>query len=84
MLALDRCSSAIRLDEPFAPLPTPPGVDGAQAFDGARVWLLRERGRTLASVPRELGERAVSVPSGAREVIEAVAEAAHSSCASCG
>jgi O-acetyl-ADP-ribose deacetylase (regulator of RNase III) len=52
MLALDRYASAIRLDEPFAPLPPPPGVDEAGARDEALEWLLREHGRTLASVPR--------------------------------
>jgi O-acetyl-ADP-ribose deacetylase (regulator of RNase III) len=52
MLALDRYASAIRLDEPFAPLPAPLGVDEAQARDEALEWLLREHGSTLASVPR--------------------------------
>jgi O-acetyl-ADP-ribose deacetylase (regulator of RNase III) len=51
MLALDRYASAIRLDEPFAPLLAPPGVDEARARDEALEWLLRERGRTLASAP---------------------------------
>jgi O-acetyl-ADP-ribose deacetylase (regulator of RNase III) len=51
MLALDRYASEIRLVEPFAPLPAPPGVDGAEALDGALDWLLQEHGRTLASVP---------------------------------
>jgi len=35
MLALDRYAAAIRLDEPFAPLPATPAVDDAQARDGA-------------------------------------------------
>jgi O-acetyl-ADP-ribose deacetylase (regulator of RNase III) len=52
MLALDRYASAIRLDEPFAPLPAPPGVDDAQARDEALAWLLREHGRTPSSVPQ--------------------------------
>jgi O-acetyl-ADP-ribose deacetylase (regulator of RNase III) len=51
MLALDRYASAIRLAEPFAPLPAPPGFDAAQARDEALEWLLREHGKALASVP---------------------------------
>jgi hypothetical protein len=48
MLALDRYAAAIRLDEPFAALPAPPGVDDAQARDQSLDWLLREHGRALA------------------------------------
>ena len=51
MLALGRYASAIRLDEPFVPLPAPPGVDDAQARDEALEWLLREHGQIPASVP---------------------------------
>jgi O-acetyl-ADP-ribose deacetylase (regulator of RNase III) len=51
MMTADRYAAAIRLDEPFVPFRTAPGVSEAQARRAALEWLVAEQGKTTESVP---------------------------------
>jgi hypothetical protein len=59
MTTADSYSDAIRLLEPFVPLPTPDGTTADQSGRDILVWLLAERGLAIDSLPADADQDAV-------------------------
>ena len=53
MITADSYAAAIRLQEPFVPLPPRPDVSEAQALRETLEWLLAEHGQTVEAVPAD-------------------------------